>query len=225
MTAVAAPIFHLSDRPPAAPSALDKTSQATVLFLKTEDPDAFDHLVAICWRAKGDLFVFDRSERLYWATRKWIQVWILEKLEPYRRTSNEVIDRAAANGEFRYLGRSCRLAMVDEIRRCRATKRQRYSFVSANWDLTRCAPEKQTISELDIALFLWRNRTEFETYLGKLFSVLRIEVCGCLDGVPKGAITQRVAKHFGINVRQAGAYRTQLKQRLSGSSLPRYFLN
>jgi hypothetical protein len=114
--------------------------------------------------------------------------------------------------------------MVDEIRRCTAKKRQRQSFVTACRDLTRSTPEREAVSELQVALFLWRNRTEFEKHLGgRLFAVLRIECCGCLDGISKGAVTKRIARHFRVNVRQARTYRAQLRQCIAGISLPRLF--
>jgi len=112
----------------AEPSRLDKASLAAVKYLTTGDEDAFDHLVAICWKAKKNLFmpVFDYDFDVFYvgvddtpsqATRKWIQIFVREFLAPYRDATSEEVRATARRGKFRYIGRLCVLRMIDEIRK------------------------------------------------------------------------------------------------------------
>src|SRR5438477_5294099 len=46
------------------------------------------------------------------ATREWIQAWLLGFLARYRDLSREELLTAAANDEFRYIGRLCRFQLL-----------------------------------------------------------------------------------------------------------------
>jgi hypothetical protein len=114
-----------------------------------EHADAFDHLVAICYDAVQPFFVLDRNGSFTVeapqfnnidggrtgrtsrkegnaldATRQWIQEWLLEILAPCNRNSSLALITADA-GKFRYLGRLCRLTLVDRLRSQTAKKKPR----------------------------------------------------------------------------------------------------
>jgi hypothetical protein len=57
------------------------------------------------------------------ATRAWIQTWLLGFLARYRDLSPEELLAAADKDEFRYLGRLCRLRLLDARRAQKAAKR------------------------------------------------------------------------------------------------------
>jgi hypothetical protein len=107
--------------------------------------NAFDGLVALCWKAKGNLYIPARVwERLpsiaragedspgevryggtlYACTREFIEDFVLEYLERYHGASEEQILDAALANKFRYIGRRLYSRMIDEIRRRKALKNQ-----------------------------------------------------------------------------------------------------
>lgn len=117
---------------------------------KREHADALDHLMAICWKATRPYFLTDPNGSLlvidtpqfnvfgqptgymadeegasYDTTRDWIQIWLLEFLAPYLDKSDEELVAAASKNEFRYLGRKCRLKLIDAVRKALAQKRER----------------------------------------------------------------------------------------------------
>lgn len=109
---------------------LDKASQAAVDWLINRDPDAFDHLVAICWKAKKNLYIAGESGMLLEATQEWIQDFVLDFLAPYLNATPQAVRQAAEEGKFRYIGRRCYLKMIDEIRTRTAKKNQPPTIVS-----------------------------------------------------------------------------------------------
>jgi hypothetical protein len=120
----------------------DKTTEAVLRYLEAsaDQADAFDHLVAICWRASrpyllrdphGSIIVadvpqFDAGARTGLTvhdegkaeavTRTWVQEWIVEFLAPYHGRPRAELEVAAENYSFRYLGRLCRLRLLDAIK-------------------------------------------------------------------------------------------------------------
>jgi hypothetical protein len=126
---------------PAIPAGTDITSRTAVEYLTTGSEDAFDHLVHICLRAKKKLFIvpLDQGNRMVWdektfakmkdsgqkiyhddkrsqTTKEWVQEFVLKFLAPFRNATPEEVLEAAAQGKFRYMGRMCRLRMIDEVR-------------------------------------------------------------------------------------------------------------
>jgi hypothetical protein len=216
-----------------------------VEYLTTGSEDAFDHLVAICFKAKGNLFIppdrydllsEEPDDTLFLSTRRWIQEFLLERLAPYQYATAPEIEDAARRDIFRYLGRTCRLAIIDEVRR-RTTKKQadlRASgrILSSNYetdyredefaDFIGQEPEdamrsplgkRPSLTELELASVLSENRREFERLLGhKLFTTLKVEICSYLDGGK--AATQAVAQRLKVKNRQARAYRARLRRTL-----------
>jgi|SRR5579872_7145178 hypothetical protein len=64
------------------------------------------------------------------ATTAWIQEWLLGFLAPYVGKPEVEIIAAANAGEFRYLGRQCRLDLTDAVRAETDAKRERPPHVS-----------------------------------------------------------------------------------------------
>lgn len=95
----------------------DKTTDAALQYLLTGDPNAWDHLINILSQAKGDLYLPELGMQLRPATRRFLEVWLAEKFAPYRKADADTICEAGERGEFRYLGRQARNALIDEIRR------------------------------------------------------------------------------------------------------------
>lgn len=92
--------------------------------------DAFSGLMAVAWRAKGNLFVVPDDQghlmvghgptersNTFWATREFIQEKILELLAPHYAKDAKSVLRAALSDEFRYIPRLVRLRLIDRVRR------------------------------------------------------------------------------------------------------------
>jgi len=54
--------------------------------------------------------------RLSTQRREWIQEWLLKFLARYHGKSQHELFAAAGAGQFRYLGRLCKLRFIDELR-------------------------------------------------------------------------------------------------------------
>src|SRR5580698_121241 len=99
------------------PKPHDKATDAALQYLLTGDADAWDHLIAILIKAKGNLFLPEPGLPLLTATRRFLERWLAEKFAPYRAISAETICAAGYHGEFRYLGKHATNALIDELRR------------------------------------------------------------------------------------------------------------
>lgn len=99
----------------------DATSTAVLRYFEGAETqaDAFDHLVAICYEAVRPFFLRERDGI---GTREWIQVWLVDFLASYRGKTRAELIAAADGGEFRYIGRLCRLRLLDAIKSATARK-------------------------------------------------------------------------------------------------------
>src|SRR5207244_5296483 len=113
------------------------STQTCLTYQQTGDFETFCSLVNYCRKAVGhlyfpsecettistktepglkdglpDIFADDADQR----TTEWIQEWLLEFLLPYRNASPDELDEEALKGTFRYIGRNCRLDLIDRIR-------------------------------------------------------------------------------------------------------------
>ena len=132
----------------------DPTTRAVLRHLLADrdgGAETFSELMAICWTMTRPLFLsapdgvvtvrgvpqfsdqtgartgsMSRQEgTAYHETRAWIKAWLLAFLLPYRNLSRDQLEAAAERGEFRYLGRRCRLALANEVAsRIRLPKRK-----------------------------------------------------------------------------------------------------
>jgi hypothetical protein len=91
-------------------------------YLLTGDPDAWNHLIGIMLQAKGNLFLAEPGLPLLTATRRFLELWLLEKLAPYREADPDTICAAAERGDFRYFGKQAKNALIDEIRKRNASQ-------------------------------------------------------------------------------------------------------
>jgi len=98
--------------------------------------DAFDGLIAICFRVKRNLFVVDEDSKncefaragaegdnLFWATRKFIVEVVCRFLLPYTTKQSTEIIKAALEGKFRYIPRIVRLRLIDKVRAWKRRKK------------------------------------------------------------------------------------------------------
>jgi hypothetical protein len=157
--------------PPAdAPSSSEKlpttkSIQAALTYLLANDPKSFDHLVGICWKACKGLFLTDphdsylvqntpaeghknrksyRENNKSSISREWIQAWLLEFLLPYRSATPRELEEHT--NEFRYIGRKCRFALLDELNSTKRTQNRGITIrVSGNQS---CSKENPDGSEL-----------------------------------------------------------------------------
>ena len=99
----------------------DATSAAVLSYFEGAETqaDAFDHLVAICYKAIRPYFLPEQDGI---GTREWIQDWLVGFLASYRRKTRAELIAAADDGEFRYIGRLCRLRLFDAIKSATARK-------------------------------------------------------------------------------------------------------
>jgi hypothetical protein len=92
--------------------------------------DAFEGLVALCSRARGDLCIFptwsEQAQGKTWreCTREFIEDFVLVYFDRYKDQSAPQILAAALDGKFRYVGRRLWSRMRDEISRRTALKNQ-----------------------------------------------------------------------------------------------------
>jgi hypothetical protein len=110
------PTSMVLDPPPCQPEP-NKTTDAALRYLLTGDPKAWDHLIAILFKAKGNLFLHEPGLPLLTATRRFFERWLAEKFASYREISAETICAAGYHGEFRHLGKHATNAMIDELRK------------------------------------------------------------------------------------------------------------
>jgi hypothetical protein len=217
------------------PRKLNKTSQAAVAWLTSKDLDAFDHLVAICFRAKGNLFIPARGETLVDSTRKWICDFLLDFLFPYHHATYAEIEEAAERGAFWHIARLCRLRMLDEIRKRTALERKPPPTLSLDQpigsdeegneltpqDFIGTAPEnagqsplgrQRPLEELEIAIELYENGKALLELLGEIhLRALKAILCAYLNDVlPVTAISQRL----GVKKSQAYKYKGALARKM-----------
>jgi hypothetical protein len=99
----------------------DQATKAALKYFESTDntarEDAFDHLVAILSKAKGNLFLVEDDMTPFEASRRFLEGWLVERLFRYHGVDADTIRQAARKGEFRYLGKQGRCALIDEIRR------------------------------------------------------------------------------------------------------------
>ena len=112
------------------PSKSKANEAAARYLLATNEEDkyeAFNHLMGICWKAKGNLYAtpalldFQQSHWDAWSTfeptRQLLEELILQYLLDYQEhCTRREIAQLASIGEFRHLPRMIRFKMVDKIR-------------------------------------------------------------------------------------------------------------
>jgi hypothetical protein len=208
----------------------DAATEAVLRYLEAsgDEADAFDHLVAICWLATRPLFLADpqgsvivrdipqfsdldgqrtgREDRHEGSvTREWIQEWLLGFLAPYRDRPRDEQVAAADKNRFRYLGRLCRLRLLDAIR-------SQPRMIHVSLDAARHLAAKPAAEDIiDCVSSLYRavlaNRTELRRLdvLHGLLAILgNVEQIGQRDY--ERLVTASVARRRQVSVQSARAY-------------------
>jgi hypothetical protein len=96
--------------------ARDAASEAVLRFFEGVEAqgDAFDHLVALCCNAVRP---YSLPAREGISTREWIEAWLSGFLAHYHGRTRDELIAAADKGEFRYVGRQCKLRLIDVARK------------------------------------------------------------------------------------------------------------
>lgn len=200
------------------------------------ESDDFRHLESICWVAKDKpgkkpLYLLDYSGSIdgRWPTRAFITEWLHKILDPYIGKSDEEIRAAITGGDknLRYLGASCRYALLDERkRRIRLFKREEKA--RERQEETDSTPayegDKKAIQNLESGKTPWQggrgikewfaaNRKQIHSELSeRLFATLEAIVVG-------GPSTQNIAKERGVSLQQAREDRRDLKDEIWNPSV------
>lgn len=116
---------------------LTKSQTAAVHYLRGLDssdprriPIGWDFLVGICYKVVQHLFTIDGHSEYYGPSgadntvhsrrRDFVITWLGEYFKPFKELSGDELDSAIAGSQddFRWIGRKCRYAFLDEIRKC-----------------------------------------------------------------------------------------------------------
>jgi cell division protein FtsB len=201
---------------------------------------AFEGLTALCWAAKGALWLppesagnpclpnklasIDESYKLrYVRTWKFIQCELLERLEPLRGNGEAVILTAALSGKFRYLPRQIKYRIIDRIRR----------WYRYDGDIPADGSGDAKSQHEGAQCTAGEMRTWFERAKGGLSGALgqpSIDVISVLvslypDGFgrtlseAKGRTTEAIAKRRGVSVQQARADKRSALDRIGRAYL------
>src|SRR6266481_5683446 len=90
--------------------------------------NAFDGLVALCWKARGNLCIFPtwsekaQGQTVLTSTHEFIEDFVFNYFARYQGQTQQTVLSAALQDKFRYIGHKLQGAMVDEIRRRTALK-------------------------------------------------------------------------------------------------------
>jgi hypothetical protein len=235
------------------PSTVDKATPAAVAYLTTGSLEAWDHLMGICFRFAGDLFLLDdfgdyrlapgedescsawendertgelkkhrwRQEGTATRTREWIQEWLLERLHGYHGKSYAEIQNAADGGEFRYLGRQCRLALIDKLRKLNpldnpqlkwlddhvgdGDEEKTFGHTIGTWNTGgQSSLHRPAVRLEDVIEFIADNKLALADVMIELMVYVE---CACADDLREGTITRAIAKNRRIEERQARTYK------------------
>jgi hypothetical protein len=155
-----------------------------------------------------------RHEGTTAATREWIQVWLLEKLVPYQGMSVTEVEDAGDRGEFRYLGRQCRNALIDKLRKTNPSDSPHlvrlnepigddgiFGSPLGTWDSV--SNRQDLIDFVEAHPALAEIEPELMAYIHCAFD-------GDEDYDAKGPMSKAIAERRGIKVRQAQTYKKRL---------------
>jgi hypothetical protein len=222
-----APCIILGDGENLPPVVLEsgRTTEAALAFFEATDGaailDAFNHLVAIVLKAKGNLYLTEIGTTTFEATRRFVEGWLLEKLLRYRKAG--AFRKAAERGKFRYLGRQGQYALIDELRRRTRSKDpfdktmvpldapigteygddfcNRGDLIGVDCqEAVSPIGTKPSLEPATLQQALLRCRAEMATKLGdRLFDILYI-VCGLFpDRLKFGDVTRGIARAQGVS--------------------------
>jgi hypothetical protein len=223
----------------ASTPASDKSTKAALAFFEAKDgaavTDALEHLVAIALKARGGKFLTERGRTWFEATHEFFEEWLLKKLLPYREA--RTFHMAAQRGEFAYLAKQSRNALIDELRRrarsvdplCRNVVRMDATIDSDDdnsWlDLLGVGSDqeggcpigtKPSLEPSALQRKLRERRAEISKSLGEsLFDVL-FDVCQLFpDQLSLGDVTRGIARARAVSDQTARKLHHALARKLS----------
>ena len=187
-------------------------------YLLTRDPDALDHLQAILFKAKGNLFLIEDEMTLSQATRKFMKPWLKAKLARYDGANRDEIYAAASRNEFRYLGRQFKCALIDELRRRRSARRKAKKELAT--DSNPHGPLLSTgIEAAKLQTVLFKRGQQIKARLGEKLYWSLMAVCR-LDKVErKGDLARAIAAELGVSIQSGRKWRRRLCARLGVRNL------
>ena len=208
--------------------------------------DAIDGLRAICWKAKGNLFVpatnlrpsypdivvespsgtyfeYTDWDTVKSATKEFLAAELHQQLEPFRKFSRTKIAALALEGRFRFSVKQVINALVDFIRQQKSKKRtkamEKERLEKAEYRRIEGQPESPQYMTLLIKSFN-NNREHLINHLGERgFETLKI-LAGAYPFSGKGDVTEAIAKARRISVQQARADKRTLLRDIENSHLP-----
>jgi hypothetical protein len=233
------PASTLRKTTPAFSWSYDKTTKAALTLLTASDNavinNELEHLTAIVLRACQRLFLPEVGNTSFDAKHSFVRQWLQQKLLPYR--NNGSYNEAAEQGEFRYLGKQGRNALIDELRR-RARSQDaldqgvismdhKTEYNGDKFDLHNllamnsfevnttplgCEP---SLEPSILCREIWRHRNELAQKLGEpSFSVFST-ICDLFpDHLSPGNITRAIAKARDVSEQTARKLHNELASKL-----------
>jgi hypothetical protein len=237
---------------------ITRTTEVVLRYLLRRDDDALEHLASICQKACNGgprevrLFLPDewgeyavekiptfdlltgekghrsRREGTSDSTRRWITEWLLARLLQYEQLSPQEITSAAEQGAFRHLGRECRLALIDELRRRERRREQLGSARIAHDEPLNEDSNETLLSSIpanssegssywndpsvlgeDIQAFVQERQAELGALCDGILSYAEaLYVLGLGMTVREGDVTRLIAKRRNVTFRQASNYKS-----------------
>jgi hypothetical protein len=221
---------------------------------------AWDQLMGICYSFVGPLFLKDdfgdykvertrqndegtgrlggkrtRLEGSANVTRRWIQEWLLERLSAYRGQTRADIQKAAERDEFRYLGRQCRNALIDRLRKVEGSPRivrldepigedgDTFGHLIGTWNAGgQSSLYCPSVCREDLIEFINENKDALADVIVELMAFIKCYFDGdvVVTDTIAGAVTDTIAESRNIETRQARTYKQRFLDLARRSSNP-----
>lgn len=132
------PIFLLDSATFQPRPTRNKTDEAALRLLLTNDADAYEYLVRICHLGCYPYYIRDRGISKREATDKFLRDWLTFKLAPYFVATATDIEAAVNAGKFRHIKRQVRSAVIDRLRKLNRSREplERHNTVRIDLPLT-----------------------------------------------------------------------------------------
>jgi hypothetical protein len=190
------------------------------LWSRGADHDAFDGLIACCWRAKRNLYaVAESNEGVVEATRSFITRRLNAYLRKCSKFGRRKVLEMALAGKFRYVARQIRNQLRDHVRETYRQKRSAQEPEPSippgptEYDMRRVAEVIQSRQKQIVAALGDRRHRA-------LVAAVNVWPVGRTRRERKGRITQAIAGARNVSLQQARADRKSLILAIADSSDP-----